>query len=211
LKSGRWFRDPLVPLLPDEVTWFPHAVLELKLGQEADSDGDEELPEWVEELLQSCCHEVYKFSKFVHGTATLLPGFIAQVPYWMDDASIISSVTASHSPHQAAQARQRGKSSSVEGAIGLATAAEHPARPGQGDGPTLMDRVDTLPLLGHSRRQGVCGEECFSGLTEGRFCCWAGHSADTMQRSRPIRVEPKTFFVSIPKQSAVACDVSNVF
>lgn len=170
LESGRWFRDPLLPMLPGEVTWFPHAVLELKLGQ-ADTDGDHEVPEWVEELLQSSCHEVYKFSKFVHGTATLQSELVAQVPYWMDDASIISSVTAS-------------------------TAAEHPARPGQGDGPTLMDRVDTAPLLGHSRRQGVCGKECCNGLTEMRFCCWAGHSADTMQRARPIRIEPKTFFAN---------------
>jgi hypothetical protein len=123
LESGRWFRDPLEPLLPDEVTWFPHAVLELKLGQ-AEDDDDEEAPEWVSELLASCCHEVHKFSKFVHGTATLLPGFIAQVPYWMDDASIVSSITASHSPRQAAQARQRSKSS-VEGALGLVS-AEHP-------------------------------------------------------------------------------------
>ena len=69
-------------------------------------------------------------------------------------------------------------------------------RPGEGDGPTLMDRVDTLPLLGRSRRQGVCGEECCNGLTEGRLCCWGGHAAGTMQRARPIRVEPKVFFAN---------------
>lgn len=198
LTSGRWFRDPLAPLMPDEVTWFPHAVLELKLAA-VDEYQEPEAPEWVAELLQAAGHEVYKFSKFVHGTATLLPGNIAQVPYWMDDPSILRSVTASHSPHQAAQAAHRDTAQGGDNG-GAAAVSEHPLRPGQGDGPVLMDRVDSFPLLGHSQRQGVCGDGCCGvsckTLEGGRFCCWGGHAAETLQRQRPIRVEPKVFFAN---------------
>lgn len=31
--------------------------------------------------------EVHKFSKFIHGTATLFPDMVQAVPYWVDDES----------------------------------------------------------------------------------------------------------------------------
>jgi SPX domain protein involved in polyphosphate accumulation len=78
LQSNRWFRDPLVPMLPNEVTWFPHAVLEVKLAL---PEG-EVAPEWVENLLDTnLVHEVNKFSKFLHGTATLMPLEVNAAPY----------------------------------------------------------------------------------------------------------------------------------
>lgn len=39
--------------------------------------------------------EVHKFSKFIHGTATLLPEAVQAVPYWIDDESIRASMLAS--------------------------------------------------------------------------------------------------------------------
>ncbi len=47
--AGRWYRDPSLPIQRNEITRFPHAVLEVKLslneGQSA--------PSWVQELLDS--------------------------------------------------------------------------------------------------------------------------------------------------------------
>eukprot|EP00329_Picozoa_sp_Boothbay-MS584-11_P006333 54258_6 len=85
LDAGRWFRDPYAPLEPDELTWFPHGVLEVKLAL---AEGEVQ-PQWVCDMLDSgLVHEVNKFSKFLHGTATLMPHTVNNAPYWMDDASI---------------------------------------------------------------------------------------------------------------------------
>ncbi|CAD7705264.1 unnamed protein product [Ostreobium quekettii] len=89
---GRWCRDPALPIQRTEITHFPHAVLEVKLSlQEGDPT-----PAWVQELLDSgLCTEVYKFSKFIHGTATLFPDMVQAVPYWVDDESVRPSMLMS--------------------------------------------------------------------------------------------------------------------
>ena len=59
----------------------------------------EDPPLWVQELLDSgLVHEVNKFSKFLHGTATLMPHTVEHAPYWFDDASIRPSIIAAHVP-----------------------------------------------------------------------------------------------------------------
>eukprot|EP00879_Flechtneria_rotunda_P032077 GHRR01035229.1.p1 GENE.GHRR01035229.1~~GHRR01035229.1.p1 ORF type:complete len:471 (+),score=154.83 GHRR01035229.1:612-2024(+) len=93
--AGRWYRDPSLPINRNEVTRFPHAVLEVKLslgqGQEA--------PAWVQELLESgYLTEVHKFSKFIHGTCTLFPEMVQAVPYWVDDESVRPSMLLSAPP-----------------------------------------------------------------------------------------------------------------
>jgi uncharacterized membrane protein YidH (DUF202 family) len=90
--SNRFYRDPELPLPSDEVTRFPHAVLEVKLSLK----DDEEAPQWVVDLINSgMLTEVHKFSKFVHGCAVLLTEEIQFAPYWIDDASIRASVLRS--------------------------------------------------------------------------------------------------------------------
>merc|ERR1711871_1462697 len=44
-------------------------------------------------------YEVHKFSKFIHGCATLLPEDVQAVPYWVDDASLVESIIASGAKH----------------------------------------------------------------------------------------------------------------
>ena len=39
--------------------------------------------------------QVHKFSKFIHGTATLLPDMVQAVPYWVDDESLRPSINSS--------------------------------------------------------------------------------------------------------------------
>lgn len=48
--------------------------------------------------------QVHKFSKFIHGTATLLPDMIAAVPYWIDDESVRPSMLQSAGYREAHQA-----------------------------------------------------------------------------------------------------------
>ena len=69
------------PSLPaEDIERFQHAVLEVKLQTQAGQDP----PEWVRELVGSHLVEaVPKFSKFIHGTASLYPSRIHLWPFWM--------------------------------------------------------------------------------------------------------------------------------
>lgn len=84
---------PFSQLSAQDVVRFPYAVLEVKLqtqqGQEA--------PEWVRQLISSHLVEaVPKFSKFIHGTATLFPHRINLVPYWMPQMDVDIRKEATH-------------------------------------------------------------------------------------------------------------------
>lgn len=71
---------PFSQLPPEDVERFPYAILEVKLQTQA----GQEPPSWVRELIASHLVEaVPKFSKFIHGTATLFPTRINLLPYWM--------------------------------------------------------------------------------------------------------------------------------
>lgn len=57
-----------------------YGVLEVKLQTQY----GQEPPEWVTELVNSHLVEaVPKFSKFIHGCATLLPHRVNLVPFWL--------------------------------------------------------------------------------------------------------------------------------
>ena len=57
---------------------FPFAVLEVKLQ-------NEETPEWIEDIVREIhATEVYKFSKFLHGTCVLRGTQIQRFPHWWD-------------------------------------------------------------------------------------------------------------------------------
>lgn len=76
---------PFPQLPPEDVERFPYAVLEVKLQTQAGQDP----PEWVRELISSHIVEaVPKFSKFIHGTATLFPSRINLLPFWMPQMDV---------------------------------------------------------------------------------------------------------------------------
>lgn len=97
LNRERWYRDPSkMSIPPNDVTRFPHAVLEVKLQLEDES----QTPAWVEELINSGkLLEVHKFSKFLHGCAVLLPEDVPAMPYWIDDVTLADSIIKSGSGH----------------------------------------------------------------------------------------------------------------
>ncbi len=76
---------PFSQLPPEDIERFPYAVLEVKLQTQA----GQEPPEWVRELIASHLVEATpKFSKFIHGTATLFPSRIKLLPYWMPQMDV---------------------------------------------------------------------------------------------------------------------------
>ena len=72
--------------LPDsDIERFPYAVLEVKLQTAA----GQEPPQWIRELIASHLVEaVPKFSKFIHGTATMFPTRIDLLPFWMPQMDV---------------------------------------------------------------------------------------------------------------------------
>jgi len=71
---------PFSQLPAEDIERFPYAVLEVKLQTQA----GQEPPQWIRELTASHLVEaVPKYSKFIHGTATLNPKRIHLLPFWI--------------------------------------------------------------------------------------------------------------------------------
>lgn len=84
---------PFSQLPPGDVVRFPYAVLEVKLQTQL----GQEPPEWVRELVSSHLVEaVPKFSKFIHGVASLFPDRIDLLPYWMPQMDVDIRKPATH-------------------------------------------------------------------------------------------------------------------
>jgi len=138
---------------------------------------------------------VHKFSKFIHGGATLLPELVQAVPYWVDDESVRPSMLQS-APAPALEAPPSRSS-------GAAPArAAKPRRRGGGDDLThpLLGDAPTLQLL--APRDGGGRDDGGDGPGGGLLGWWfGGRSAPTatappMARTTPMRVEPKTFLAN---------------
>jgi hypothetical protein len=71
---------PFSQLPAGDIEKFPYAVLEVKLQTQA----GQQPPEWIRELTASHLVEaVPKFSKFIHGTAVLMPNRVDLLPFWI--------------------------------------------------------------------------------------------------------------------------------
>ncbi|KAK5451421.1 vacuolar transporter chaperone [Exophiala xenobiotica] len=76
---------PFSQLPPEDIERFPYAVLEVKLQTQA----GQEPPQWVRELISSHLVEaVPKFSKFIHGCATMFPTRINLLPFWFPQMDV---------------------------------------------------------------------------------------------------------------------------
>ncbi|KAL7409664.1 VTC domain-containing protein [Mrakia frigida] len=89
--NGNWRRTdiginpPFDQIAKEDSTAFPYAVLEVKLQTQM----GQEPPEWVRDLVASHLVEaIPKFSKFIHGCATLLPERVALIPFWLPQMDI---------------------------------------------------------------------------------------------------------------------------
>ncbi|KAH3920333.1 hypothetical protein HBI56_068670 [Parastagonospora nodorum] len=84
---------PFKQLPAEDKELFPYAVLEVKLQTQAGQDP----PQWIRELTSSHLVEaVPKFSKYIHGTATLNPTRIHLIPYWYPQMDVDIRKPVSH-------------------------------------------------------------------------------------------------------------------
>ncbi|KAK4122899.1 SPX-domain-containing protein [Parathielavia appendiculata] len=66
-----------------EVSRFPYAVLEIKLKEDINRG---KRPSWIQDLMGShLVHPCPRFSKFVHGTASLFEDYVNRLPFWLSD------------------------------------------------------------------------------------------------------------------------------
>ncbi|KAF9410097.1 vacuolar transporter chaperone [Podila epigama] len=84
--GSNWKRDdigidwPFKQLPAEDITRFPYAVLEVKLQ----THHGQEPPAWIVELINSHLVESCpRFSKYIHGVATLLEDKIQILPFWL--------------------------------------------------------------------------------------------------------------------------------
>eukprot|EP00775_Hariotina_reticulata_P007348 gene7348-7559_t len=205
--AGRWYRDPSLPINRNEITRFPHAVLEIKLSL---GEGQQS-PAWVQELLESgYLTEVHKFSKFIHGSCTLCPEMVQAVPYWVDDESVRPSMLVSAPPARPAitagpsSSKPNGQHTTIEVIDeGNVVAVDKPRKrlpglddlqhPLLGDQPTLKLLPDPSKIKGFSKG---------SSAGDGEPSFWMkllGPRGPPPQRApgtTMMRIEPKTFFAN---------------
>ncbi|GLC44294.1 hypothetical protein PLESTB_000761900 [Pleodorina starrii] len=224
--TGRWYRDPSLPVMRTEITRFPHAVLEVKLSLQE----GQHAPAWVQELLDSgYLTEVHKFSKFIHGSATLFPGDVRAVPYWVDDESVRASMLASApSPLEGATPAPEGAAAAADAAAAAAAgpSAAAPAsrskprtRRGGGGGPDLeelshplLGEQPTLKLMPDPNKVQGFRTQVLSAASAGRGSGGQRGEPGFLSRllglvppspagggalrTTPMRIEPKTFFAN---------------
>lgn len=65
-----------------EISRFPYAILDIKVKD----DGAKKSLKWVEDLMGShLVHKAPRFSKFVHGVASLFEDNVNTLPFWLSD------------------------------------------------------------------------------------------------------------------------------
>lgn len=195
--SGRWYRDPSLPTQRTEITRFPHAVLEVKLslpeGQVA--------PPWVQELLDSgYLVEVHKFSKFIHGTATLFPDMVRAVPYWVDDESVRASMLAS-APAQTETLTSTAKPRvhTQQQRVRAYDPRDELSHPLLGEAPTLKLMPDPEEIAGFGGQGTAPGRSNRAPRKPNWFLQLIGLEVPpraALARTTPMRIEPKTFFAN---------------
>eukprot|EP00210_Caulerpa_lentillifera_P001787 g1717.t1 len=174
---GRWFRDPALPVHHHEITSFPHGILEIKLSLREGQD----VPQWVQDLLDSgYLTEVHKFSKFIHGTATLFPDQVQAVPYWVDDESIRQSMVASVQREAPEQSMESSRGSELT----------HPLLQNE-SGINLMTQQRQIIIK--ERKRAPHGGPADSFVA--RWFPFKGLQR-LKQKSTVMRLEPKVFFAN---------------
>ncbi|KAL1673389.1 VTC domain-containing protein [Schizophyllum commune] len=157
---------PFPQVEPDDKEIFKYGVLEVKLQTQF----GQEPPKWVTDLVQSHLVEaVPKFSKFIHGCATLLPHRVDLVPFWLPqmDTDILKPdtgyLTVIERPHGSSSATPHtaSKGGSSQGSSGGSAdrsppgeTYHEPVSEGEED-----DERDLQPAKDEDKRTGLSGKD----------------------------------------------------
>lgn len=172
---------PFSQLPEGDICRFPYAILEVKLQTQYGS----EPPVWVQRLIESHLVEaVPKFSKYIHGVATLMEDKVSLLPFWLPQMDVdIRREPSADWLHFRDQAQTRDAptdstdSSQVEGEV----------------------ETDTFDELNPSKSQasssrGVTGLRGLVNQLHSSSGQAVGVSAKSI--ALPVRVEPKVFFAN---------------
>ncbi|OCH86612.1 SPX-domain-containing protein [Obba rivulosa] len=149
---------PFEQLPAEDKELFKYGVLEVKLQTQY----GQEPPQWVTDLVSSHLVEaVPKFSKFIHGCATLLPNRVDLVPFWLPqmDTDILKPDTGAlmierplHSSSKGTSDRQ--ESSGIHTPEQVPASYTEPVSEGEED-----EDMDMAPAKDELKRTGLSGEE----------------------------------------------------
>ncbi|KAH9945043.1 SPX-domain-containing protein [Epithele typhae] len=150
---------PFDQLPPEDKELFKYGVLEVKLQTQF----GQEPPEWVTDLVSSHLVEaVPKFSKFIHGCATLLPHRVDLVPFWLPQMEVDilkpdSGVVTIERPLHVSSSKGTS-SGSHTGTSGVTTpermAYTEPISEGEDD-----EDMDLAPARDEDKRTGLSGTD----------------------------------------------------
>ncbi|KAG8988494.1 vacuolar transporter chaperone [Tulasnella sp. JGI-2019a] len=159
---------PFEQLAPEDKELFPYGVLEVKLQTQL----GQEPPQWVKDLVSSHLVEsIPKFSKFIHGCASLLPNRVDLVPFWLPQMD-----TDIRKPDTGAVQINRPLSS--------VTSAANSSTPEDADSPTLNDNPLAFGSYTEPLSEGEEDDE--TGLAvardeEGRVGLTPGQATDAIK------------------------------
>lgn len=214
-RSGdNWKRDdiftsdyPFSHLSGGEFERFPHAVLEVKLQMQS----GQEPPQWVETLIGShLVEEVPKFSKYIHGCATLFPQEVSMIPFWLPQMDVdirkpppgdLEDESEDEGEHGASSEDlsspgrgefQAGVNDNPHMIIPLNTAEETETTPLLPGAPNLAPPKPTGILALISSKPGTADHSKGpQSLISG-----GGTQSGSKKIQIPVRVEPKVFFAN---------------
>jgi uncharacterized membrane protein YidH (DUF202 family) len=180
-----------------EIFRFPHAILEVKLQTQA----GQEAPSWVERLISGpLVEEVPKFSKYIHGCASLFPSSTTTVPYWFQQMDTDIRKGPGHEPGGSAGSLSDSDADKAE-ASGITIINIGPG--GDDDdinttSTTLNTAGETLPLLPRSapRTSMAPSPAAPSRLARAPHAPSSGNNTGDKRIHIPVRVEPKVFFAN---------------
>ncbi|RDX57094.1 SPX-domain-containing protein [Lentinus brumalis] len=147
---------PFEQLPPEDKELFKYGVLEVKLQTQY----GQEPPQWVTELVSSHLVEaVPKFSKFIHGCATLMPNRVDLVPFWLPqmEVDILKPDTGVVTIERPLHSSSKGTSSRA-GTSGQTTPERlqytEPVSEGEDD-----EEMDLAPAKDEDKRTGLSGQD----------------------------------------------------
>ncbi|KAH6587460.1 hypothetical protein BASA50_011347 [Batrachochytrium salamandrivorans] len=210
---------PFTHLAEEDVCAFPYAVLEVKLQTQHGT----EAPQWVNDLIKShLVEEVPKFSKFIHGVATLLENRVSLLPFWLPQMDkdirkaapvrpVSTSAFIETRPKRSKSNLKSGSDTSGEDRIDILVDNTGSLRRGSRSGGVQHEDDDeedeNAPLLGSRSRAVPKQNAAVSWLTGmGMGSIFEAPPSVTsngiptrhLQKriALPVRVEPKVFFAN---------------
>ncbi|KAK1750020.1 VTC domain-containing protein [Echria macrotheca] len=131
---------PFKNINQSEVSRFPYAVLEIKLKE--DSTGKR--PAWIQDLMSShLVHPSPRFSKFVHGVASLFEDYVNRLPFWLSDldTDIRKDPQAAFEEQEERRAQRAGDEQIVGSFLGTKLGSYKPSKSSPVSKSYLADRV----------------------------------------------------------------------